>query len=388
MTDTLAYVLAGGDSKRFKPLPQKTVTFLGPHRVIDFALSNLENSGVNNVFVLAQGSHTASLEEHVAHVWPTTGTASVTVVRPNGSGPWAGTASAVAQNLGYLKASNPDVVNILPADHVYSMDFRQMNQLHLETGADLTISAVPVPWELARGNYGVPVLDKAGRLISWQEKPLVHPEQLEGNQPCLASMGIYAFKPGTLCDVLGANDLKDFGHNVISFMLNAGMQVRVYDFSTNTVPGTVEQYWRDIGNVPEFHRANMEAAGSQKIKLNNPEWRIRSNGVGYPDTAYGRNVNLSDVVVSRGDSFGDGSEARSSVFTYNVKVGSGARVNSSACLGDNRIGDNSVVANAILLPGANVPAGARVGVDREEDAARGFPVFGGVTVVQREYAFA
>lgn len=395
MINALAYVLAGGDGKRLRPLTQKeskpAVPF-GPHRVIDFVLSNLHNSGVDKTLVMAQGPFVNSLEAHINHVWaPVVRKGGfLRILTPDSGMQWNGTTAPVAQNLEYAANNGIDVVNVFCADHVYFMDVSQMNSYHLSKQADLTISALPVRREDAAGNYGVLSVDKNGRLIGFEEKP-ADPAPIPGNpEYCMASMGNYAFSPEALCRMFGSEfgNLRDFGHDVLPFMRNEGMKVYMYNLLDNKVPGAEKPFWRDIGNIPQLHKASMEAASSSPINLNNSEWRIAKNGIAYPEPAYGNHVELSDIVVSRGDKIGSHVAVSRTLLSYAVTIGNGAAVSESVCLGGNDIGEGAVVKRAILDQGARIPAGARVGVDKEEDAARGLLVFDGITVVNKEYAFS
>ena len=68
----LAIVLAGGEGKRLMPLTadraKPAVPFAGIYRLIDFALSNVVNSGYLQIVVLTQyKSH--SLDRHVTQTW-------------------------------------------------------------------------------------------------------------------------------------------------------------------------------------------------------------------------------------------------------------------------------------------------------------------------------
>ncbi len=68
----LAIVLAGGEGKRLMPLTvdraKPAVPFGGVYRLVDFALSNLVNSGYLRIVVLTQyKSH--SLDRHIAQAW-------------------------------------------------------------------------------------------------------------------------------------------------------------------------------------------------------------------------------------------------------------------------------------------------------------------------------
>src|SRR5579872_5331445 len=68
----LGIVLAGGPGKRLAPLtahrPQSAVPFGGVYRLVDFALSNLVNAGIQRICVLTQYK-SLSLDRHLATAW-------------------------------------------------------------------------------------------------------------------------------------------------------------------------------------------------------------------------------------------------------------------------------------------------------------------------------
>ena len=71
----LAIVLAGGEGKRLMPLTadraKPAVPFGGHFRLIDFALSNIVNSGYLKIVVLTQyKSHSLDRHQDVVHVPP------------------------------------------------------------------------------------------------------------------------------------------------------------------------------------------------------------------------------------------------------------------------------------------------------------------------------
>ena len=83
---------------------------------------------------------------------------------------FSGTADAVYQNRQKIIDFRPDVVAIFSADHIYRMDVRQMVDYHLACGADVTVSALPVPLEEA-SSFGVIEADADGRIRRFVEKP-------------------------------------------------------------------------------------------------------------------------------------------------------------------------------------------------------------------------
>src|SRR5207247_10146047 len=135
----------------------------------------------------------------------------------------------------------PAHVCIFGGDHTYKMDVRQMLDLHLETGARATVSAVPVPAAEARA-FGVIEADASSRIVSFQEKPAA-PAEMPGRPGyALASMGNYIFQTEALLselarDAEGEESAHDFGRNILPGMVDRGETVYVYDLLRNPIPG-------------------------------------------------------------------------------------------------------------------------------------------------------
>jgi len=173
-------VLAGGEGKRLMPLTadraKPAVPFAGGYRLIDFALSNLINSGLRQVVVLTQyKSH--SLDRHVSQTWRLSGllgsyVASVPAQQRLGKRWFSGSADAILQSLNLLRDERPDIVVVVGADHVYRMDFSQMVDAHIESGAGITVAGIRQPLALA-DQFGVIELDAKDphRIAAFHEKP-------------------------------------------------------------------------------------------------------------------------------------------------------------------------------------------------------------------------
>lgn len=65
---------------------------------------------------------------------------------------------------------NVDEYLILSGDHLYRMDYRQFVERHRETGADVTLSVIPIEQRRA-SDFGLMKIDSAGRVIDFSEKP-------------------------------------------------------------------------------------------------------------------------------------------------------------------------------------------------------------------------
>src|SRR5437763_11975682 len=243
----VALVLAGGEGSRLYPLSAEhakpALPFANGYRIIDFVRSNLVNSRINTIYVLAQYKP-ESLIRHVSQAgapWFADGQGVVKVLLPRSNtlgGQFKGTADAVVQHLDLLQAHAPDLVAVFAADHIYRMDVRQMADFHRSRNADVTVSAVAVPADKAR-NFGVLTARADGQVHEFQEKPK-QPQAIPGNpRLAYASMGNYLFEPQVLERVLHeARKLGevDFGRDVLQRICRTH-QVYAYDFADNSVPG-------------------------------------------------------------------------------------------------------------------------------------------------------
>src|ERR1044072_5496605 len=206
----LAVVLAGGEGKRLMPLTadraKPAVPFGGIYRLIDFALSNVVNSGYRMVVVLTQyKSH--SLDRHVTTTWRMSNllgnyVTPVPAQQRVGKRWYLGSADAIFQSLNLLTDERPDIVVVVGADHVYRMDFSQMVADHVESGAGCTVAAIRQPIELA-DQFGVIDTANDRRLIApFREKPTDAVGLSDYPTQVYASMGNYVFSTDVLIDAL------------------------------------------------------------------------------------------------------------------------------------------------------------------------------------------
>jgi glucose-1-phosphate adenylyltransferase len=285
--NVLAMVLAGGEGTRLYPLTAEhskpAVTFVNGCRIVDFVLSNLTNSGISTIYLLAQYKP-ESLIEHIDTTWAAWargGPGRVMKVVLPAWGQFHGTADAVYQNLDLLEEHQPDLVAVFASDHVYRMDLRRMVEAHRQRQAEVTVAAVPVPLKDA-SSLGVIAAGADGRIAEFQEKPVVA-TAMPGNPHCAyASMGNYLFEPQMLVEVLeeaARSGRTDFGRDILP-RLPRRFRAYAYDFTGNYVPGLAQHedpgYWRDVGTLDALAAARADVAGPRPcLNLSNPLWPIR-----------------------------------------------------------------------------------------------------------------
>ncbi len=399
----LAIVLAGGEGKRLMPLTRDrakpAVPFGGIYRLIDFALSNVVNSGYLKVVVLTQyKSH--SLDKHVTKTWRMSTmlgnyVAPVPAQQRVDTNWYLGSADAIFQSLNLLDDERPEIVVVVGADHVYRMDFSQMVQQHIETGAGLTVAAIRQPIGLA-DQFGVIEVDPTDtrKIGAFREKPTDPVGLPDAPHEVLASMGNYVFTASKLVEaVTEDHDLEgskhDMGGDIVPRFVKES-DAYVYDFKDNDVPGATERdrgYWRDVGTMDSYYDAHMDLISVHPIfNLYNYDWPIYTTMAPLPPAKF---------VHGSGDRVGEalssmvspgvvvsGAQVNHSVLSAKVRVHSYATIADSVLLDDVEVGRYAVIRRAIIDKGVYIPEYCRIGVDHEHDRSRGFYVTeGGITVI-------
>jgi glucose-1-phosphate adenylyltransferase len=399
----LAIVLAGGEGNRLMPLTadraKPAVPFAGSYRLIDFAISNLVNSRYLQIVVLTQyKSH--SLDRHISEAWRMSTqlgnyVASVTAQQRVGKSWFLGSANAIYQSLNLIHDANPDIVVVVGADHVYRMDFAQMVEQHVLSGAKATVAAVRQPLNMAN-QFGVIEVDQTDpqKIAAFVEKPATTPGLAADPTQFLASMGNYVFDADALVEALHVDaerlDTKhDMGGDIIPYFVSQG-EAGVYDFTLNDIPGSTERdrtYWRDVGTIDSVYDAHMDLISPLPVfNLYNSEWPIYTRQSISPPAKFVRGEKDTvgtalDSIVSNGVVV-SGGVVEGSVLSNDVFVGTGSRVVDSVLMDKVIVGEGAVVNRAIIDKNVKIPAGAAIGLDHELDRARGFKVTeSGITVL-------
>lgn len=404
ITDTLVMILAGGQGKRLYPLTKDrakpAVPFGGRYRIIDFVINNFVNSGFYKIKILTQFK-SDSLNKHVSGIWPATPIfgqfIDLVPAQMRTGGDWyMGTADAIYQNINIIHDIEPKYVCIFGGDHIYKMDVKHMHKYHKKKGADLTVSAIPVPVEYA-DQFGIMVIDDDWRLIGFQEKPKSNPATIPGNpNMILASMGNYIFNKDSLLSELELNaqnpeSRNDFGYDIIKNMYSRS-NVYVYDFSRNHIKGmtdTEKGYWKDVGSIDAYWQANMDLVEAlPEFDLYNQDWPIRTDNPNLPPAKFiwkeSERVGMAtNSLVSEGCVI-SGGQINRCVLSCGVRVNSFSYAEESILMENVNIGRYSKIRKCIIDKGIFVPPYAEIGYNKETDIARGFEVTdSGITVVPK-----
>ena len=377
MNKVLALILAGGEGKRLSVLAQgrakPAVPFAGKYRIIDFALSNCVNSGINTVAVIPQ-YNPRSLARHIGVGKPwdlDRAVGGIALLSPfvstNGEMHWyRGTAEAVYHNMRFIQDSRVDEVLILSGDHVYTMHYEEMIKSHRQQGAETTIAVTEVP--LVEANrFGIVTLDN-NRVIAFEEKP----PQPKSN---LASMGIYIFNKDILFKVLEdahRRGLQDFGSQIIPDAIN---KYQIYGYK-------YQGYWRDVGTIEAYWQANMDLIiDLPPFNLYEPGNQIKTPSVDMPPVKLGPKAQINRSLVSNGCIING--TVLNSVLSPHVYVEEGAQVIDSIVFDDTIIAKDAVVHRSIIDKECHVAQGCCIGYGDDYVPNKDEPVYlnCGITVI-------
>ncbi len=346
MKNMVALILGGGKGTRLQPLTTErskpAVPLAGKYRLIDIPISNCLNSDVNRIYLLTQ-FNSVSLHRHIRQTYKfdrfSAGFVEILAAQQTIAGAdwYQGTADAVRKNLRYVEQHGIDYVLILSGDQLYRMDYELMLKTHIESKADVTISALPVTDEAARG-FGIMQLDDNGRVRGFKEKPKtaeeldpvrMSPEWINARgieskgRTCLASMGIYLFNRDTLLDLLNTTDYEDFGKEVFPQAIDTHrVQVHLFD-----------GYWEDIGTIKSFYDANLAlATANPPFSFSDEEAPIYSRARYLPPTSI-QGATVKSSLIADGCYVGAGSTIENSVIGLRCRIGENVTIRDSIVMG-------------------------------------------------------
>lgn len=397
--NTLALVLAGGKGTRLGSLTshrvKPAVPFGGHFRIIDFPLSNCINSGIRRIGILTQyKAH--SLIQHVHQGWGFLRSELGEFVellpaqQRTGDEWYLGTADAVYQNMDILRLHDPAHLLVLGGDHIYKMDYGPMLAMHVSSGADVTVGCMPVPLSEAP-SFGVMEIDEDNRIRRFTEKPAYCDPMPGSSDMALASMGIYVFNTRYLLSRL---------------LVDANRPDSNHDFGKDIIPGAVEDsdvfaylfrkgntntpaYWRDVGDIDSYWKANMELIGlNPELNIYDQRWPILTWQRQAPPAKFvldepGRRGEATNSMVA-GGCIVSGATVRNSVLSSHVTVAEGSSIESAVLLENVRVGRDVHIRGAVIETGCTIPDGTHIGYDAAVDGNRFELSHGGIVLVTPE----
>src|SRR3954451_10236277 len=359
---TLVLVLAGGAGGRLELLTEHrakpAVPFAGVYRLIDFPLSNCEHAGIADVWVSVQ-HHPTSLADHLANGRPwdldrtTGGLMTLPPRQGDDRGGWnAGTADSLWRQAELIRGFGADALVVVSSDAVYKLDYREVAEAHLGSGAEVTMVTTEVAEDDA-SRYGIVQVD-GEQVTDYAYKP---------DEPATttATNEVFVFSPRQTLDRLeaiaadvGEEELQDLGSHLLPAQTKDGA-ARAHPLAG---------YWRDVGTVPAYWQAHQDfLADEPPIDLDEPGWPLHTRGGRHSAARIRRGAEVEHSLVSGGTRVAG--RVHGSVLSPGVVVEQGATVVDSVLLPGVRVRSGATVTRSVLDDGVDVGRDATVGWDGE-----------------------
>lgn len=339
----IGIVLAGGNSKRMRELSNKraisAMPVAGSYRSIDFVLSNMSNSHIQNVAVFTQ-YNSRSLNEHLSSSkWWDFGRKQgglyvfTPTITAENSDWYRGTADALYQNLTFLKNSHEPYVVIASGDGVYKIDFNKVLEYHIEKKADITVVCKKMSEDEDVTRFGLVKINDDGRIVEFEEKPMVATSNT-------VSCGIYVIRRRQLIELIercAAEDRVDFVRDILVRYKNLK---RIYAYK-------MDNYWSNIASVESYYKTNMDFLKPDVRNYFFKEYPdIYSKVDDLPPAKYNPGAVVKNSLISSGSIINGTVE--NSILFKKAYVGNNCVIKNSIILNDVYIGDNTVIENCIV----------------------------------------
>lgn len=306
-----------------------SVLFGGRYRLIDFPLSNMVNSGIDEVGVITKSNY-QSLLDHLGSgsEWDLASKNGGLHLLPPfshvSSGMYRGRMEALYGVWDFIKNSKADYVVLSDCDVIANIDYSDIVDAHIESGADITavyakdvLSAEQAQCSTVFG------INDDGRIVDVLTDPYI-------SGACNVSLNMFVLSKEFLKNlVLEANS-----RGLISFEKDI-LQARTHDYKI--IAYRFDGYFSKITSMDTFYKANMNLLNTtnrEKLFIaNRPIYtKVRDN----PPVKYGIGAKVKNSLI------GDGciieGTVENSVLFRGVKVGKGAVIKNCILMQDTTIG--------------------------------------------------
>jgi glucose-1-phosphate adenylyltransferase len=331
--------------EKYRPLA--AINFLGRYRLVDFPISNMVNSGIEDIDVYINGNPRPMIEHlgsgrqfninskhgnlNLFPLYLQEGTRNRFYVPDIAS---------YYDTLDRIEEATGDYVVIAPANIIYVANYADLLDQHVQSGADITILFTNV--SDAKDKYrGADLLDMN------RQRGVLGIKQNQGTAKNAAlSLQTYILKKSVFMDLVkeanavsGMYWFKDIVNDHCGDMDIRGVKYNGKVYSINDLPSYFEC------NMAMLDEASLKAFG-------NPDWPIYTRTSDSAPTIYGKNGSAENSFISNGCTI-DG-EVKNSIVGRGVIIGKNAQVDSCVLMPGAVIGDNAILADCIIDKGAKI----------------------------------
>lgn len=313
-----------------------SVPFGGKYRLIDFPLSNMSNSGINNVGIITR-SNFLSLMDHLGtgNAWDLAKRRSgLTILPPYKEHKFDGIIETLYTLHDFIEHGNEEYVLIDHAGCVSNFNYRKLLEYHEQKGADITVIYTKRSRECEVQTEGTMLdIDKSGRVTK-----VLLPSICYSNTTF--SSGAFLIKKELLMNMvrnLVAENKTDFTRDFLQPNVN---DLKIYAFENTG-------YCAIITSMKDYFKASMELMDPEvRAHLFNPKRPIYTKVRDDMPSRYGLESSVKGSLIAQGCTI-DGI-VENSIISKGVKIGKGAHIKNCIVMQDTVIGENADLSHIII----------------------------------------
>lgn len=318
-----------------------SVPFGCRYRLIDFTLSNMVNSGITHVGVIAHANY-QSLMDHIGsgkdwdlarrnggiQILPPY----ITAFANYGNGLYTNRLDALKNTRNYLMGCREDYVVLCDCDVICNFPLDKMIEEHIASGADATL-AVKRCYFGGGNRVSMVKSDSDGRITDILDV-------IDGSGMGDAHLNIWVMRRRFLLDTLAdtiSHAYESFNKDFVLRNLNKA-DFRVYRF---------DGYFASIGSMSDYYQCNMDLLNSdtRKALFGNKKRPVLTKVRNSAPTVYRDGANVKNSLIADGCVIEGVVE--NSILFRGVKIGRGTVIKNSILMQDTFTGNN-VTLNCVI----------------------------------------
>ena len=313
-----------------------SVPFGARYRIVDFALSNLVNTGVTSVGIITKENY-RSLMDHVGNgiSWDLDrkngGVYFIPPYYKRGVKRFLGTVSSIVGSTEYIEKCGADYIVIYDSHTIANIDLSAVLKQHKQKEADVTI---------VYHNGVLPVESYEKMILSLDEDSRVNSITFsEESQEVSFGIGVSIINKDLLLKLAHEADqdgLTSFTREVIAEKIN---ELKIYGFEHNEFVAVMD-------NSATYYEASMALLESdirkQLFNKNRPIFTKVRDGM---PTRYGVSASVKNCII--GDDCVIEGTVKNSILFRGVKVGKGAVVENCILMQETDVADGATLCNVI-----------------------------------------
>lgn len=337
--DVLGFIFADTLNDKMPELTSSRTTASvpigGKYRIIDFVLSNMSNSGINNIGIVATKNF-LSLMDHVGSGGAydlSKRRSQLTILPPYNGSSFSGYVETIYNMRGYIENSREEYILITPGNIISNFDCTELFDYHTKKNADATFiyNKTTIPQ-----GYDRPMtvaVDENGKI----NQVFLNPEKSEEPQNLI--FGAVLVKKDILMHEIRAalsvneTDIKKVIQNLVD-------KYNFYGFED-------KGYCAAIASNNDYFKFNMDLLKKDvRDELFDPKHPIYTKVRDDAPSRYGLTSSVKNSIIAQGCVI-DG-EVENCIISKGVHIAEGAKISNSIIMQDTKIGCNTTLNYVII----------------------------------------